>query len=140
MGRGRLKKKIFHFIETNNLKKNVRILDYKKNPYPYIKQADFLVLTSLHEGLPNILLEAIVLNKFIISSNCPTGPKEILSNGKGGELFKVGNYKDLAQKIIFYSKNNKIRKEKIKFASSKVNRFDYERNLKKYFDILDNIN
>jgi len=140
MGRGRLKKKIFQFIETNNLKKSVKILDYKKNPYPYIKQADFLVLTSLHEGLPNILLEAIVLSKFIISSNCPTGPKEILNNGKGGDLFKVGNYKDLARKIIFNSKNNEIKKKKIKFALSKINRFDYERNLKKYFDVLDSIN
>ena len=136
MGRGRLKKKIFQFIETNNLKKNVRILDYKKNPYPYIKQADFLILTSLHEGLPNILLEAIVLSKFIISSNCPTGPKEILNNGKGGELFKVGNYKDLAQKIIFCSKNKKICKGKIRFALSKVNRFDYEINLNEYFEVL----
>ena len=138
MGRGRLKKKILQFIETNNLNKNVRILDYKKNPYPYIKQADFLVLTSLHEGLPNILLEAIVLSKFIISSNCPTGPKEILNNGRGGELFKVGNYKDLARKIVFYSKNKKIRKEKIKFALSRVNRFDYELNLKEYFEELKN--
>ena len=136
MGRGRLKKKIFQFIETNNLKKNVKILDYKKNPYPYIKQADFLILTSLHEGLPNILLEAIVLSKFIISSNCPTGPKEILNNGKGGELFKVGNYKDLAQKIIFCSKNKKICKGKIRFALSKVNRFDYEINLNEYFEVL----
>jgi len=136
MGRGSLKKKILQFIETNNLKKSVRILDYKKNPYPYIKQADFLILTSLHEGLPNVLLEAIVLNKFIISSDCPTGPKEILDNGRGGELFKVGNYKDLAQKIIFYSKNKKIRKEKIKFSLSRVNRFDYELNLKKYFEVL----
>ena len=136
MGRGLLKKKILQFIETNNLKKSVRILDYKKNPYPFIKQADFLVLTSLHEGLPNILLEGIVLNKFIISSNCSTGPKEILNNGRGGELFKVGIYKELAQKIIFYSKNKNLRKKKIRYALSRVNRFDYELNLKEYSKLL----
>ena len=116
IGRGSLKKKFLKFIEINNLKKNVRILDYKKNPYPYIKQADFLILTSLHEGLPNILLEAIVLNKFIISSNCPTGPREILDNGRGGGLFKVGSYKDLTKKIIFYSQNKIIRKKKNKIC------------------------
>ena len=60
MGRGKLKNKILKIIDKNKLKK-VRIIDYKKNPYPYIKQADFLILTSLHEGLPNILLEAIIL-------------------------------------------------------------------------------
>ena len=123
-------------MPKNNLNKNVRILDYKKNPYPYIKQADFLILTSLHEGLPNILLEAIVLNKFIISSDCPTGPREILDNGRGGGLFKVGSYKNLTQKIIFYSQNKIIRKEKIKFALSRLSRFDYKLNLKKYFEVL----
>ena len=136
IGRGSLKKKFLKFIEINNLKKNVRILDYKKNPYPYIKQADFLILTSLHEGLPNILLEAIVLNKFIISSNCPTGPREILDNGRGGGLFKVGSYKDLTKKIIFYSHNKIIRKKKIKFALSRINRFNYTLNLKRYFEVL----
>ena len=49
--------------------------------------------------MPNILLEAICLKKFVISSNCPTGPKEILSNGKGGLLFSVGKYEELANKI-----------------------------------------
>ena len=136
MGKGSLKKKFLKFIKINNLNKNVRILDYKKNPYPYIKQTDFLILSSLHEGLPNILLEAIVLNKFIISSDCPTGPREILNNGKGGGLFKVGSYKDLTQKIIFYSQNKIIRKEKIKFALSRLSRFDYKLNLKKYFEVL----
>ena len=136
IGRGSLKKKFLKFIEINNLKKNVRILDYKKNPYPYIKQADFLILTSLHEGLPNILLEAIVLNKFIISSNCPTGPREILDNGRGGGLFKVGSYKDLTKKIIFYYQNKIIRKKKIKFALSRINRFNYTLNLKRYFEVL----
>ena len=81
-------------------------------------------------------MEAIVLSKFIISSNCATGPKEILNNGKGGELFEVGNYKDLARKIIFCSNNKKICKEKIKFALSRVNRFDYEINLNEYFEVL----
>ena len=57
------------------------------------------MLTSLYEGLPNVLLEAQVLKKFIISSNCPTGPREILLNGKAGSLFKVGDYKKLSDLI-----------------------------------------
>ena len=58
-----------------------------------------------------MLLEAITLNKFVISSNCPTGPSEILDNGKGGLLFKVGNYKELSEKIVFF-KENKIKCQK----------------------------
>ena len=46
------------------------------------------MFTSIYEGLPNILLEGISFKKLIISSDCATGPKEILDNGKGGILFK----------------------------------------------------
>ena len=57
------------------------------------------------------MLEAICLKKLIISSNCPTGPREILNNGKGGLLFKSKNYKELAKKIVYFHKihrqNNK---------------------------------
>ena len=49
-----------------------------------------------------------MLKKFIISSDCPTGPKEILLNGKGGFLFKEGNYKDLSNKILNFAKIKKI--------------------------------
>ena len=136
MGRGKLKNKILKIIDKNKLKKKVRIIDYKKNPYPYIKQADFLILTSLHEGLPNILLEAIILKKFVISSNCPTGPREILDDGKGGGLFKVGISKELAKKIILYSKKKKLRKEKIRYAFSRIGRFDYEFNLELYSNLI----
>ena len=80
---------------------------FKKNPYKYINYCDLFVLSSIFEGLPNVLLEAITLKKFVISSNCPTGPNEILNNGKGGLLFKTGSSNDLAKKIIFYNNNKK---------------------------------
>ena len=136
MGSGKLKKNIQDFIKINELRHNVKIIDYKQNPYPYIKQADFLILTSLHEGLPNILLEALILNRFVISSNCETGPKEILLNGKGGALFKVKNYNDLSKKIIFYLNKKSNREEKIKLAKSKLYKFDYLENLNKYYELL----
>ena len=136
MGEGSLKKKLVEFINKNKLNKIVKLTGYKKNPYPYIKQSNFLILSSLHEGLPNILLEATVLKKFIISSNCETGPKEILINGKAGALFKVKNYVDLSKKILFFHKNKKIRDKKIQFGYSKINRFNSDKNLKNYFKVI----
>ena len=67
-----------------------------------------MVLTSIYEGLPNVILEALTLNKFVISSNCPTGPAEILDNGKGGLLFRTKDHKDLGLKM-----NDKILQQKI---------------------------
>lgn len=139
MGRGKLKYIIEKFIRENDLKKNIKLIGYKSNPYPYIKQSDFVILTSLHEGLPNVLLEALVLKKFVISSNCVSGPKEILSNGKGGALFKVRDYKELKRLIVFYNKNLKIRNKKIKFALKNIYRFDYKKNLNLYSSLIKDI-
>ena len=55
--------------------------------------------------MPNVLLESHVLKKFIISSDCPTGPREILLNGRAGFLFNVGDYIKLSNLILYYSKN-----------------------------------
>ena len=90
-------------------------------------KSDLFVLTSLYEGLPNVLLESMVLKKYIISSNCPTGPSEILNKGKYGELFPVKNYRDLSKKIFMYAKNKSKYKKKILDAYKSLKRFDKEK-------------
>ena len=121
MGRGILKKKLEKYSKLNNLQNKVKFINFKKNPYPYIKQADLFILTSKYEGLPNVLLEAITLKKFIISSNCPTGPREILLDGKGGSLFAIGDAKNLARKIMFYYKNKKKCNRQINISYKNLN-------------------
>ena len=140
LGRGELKQKLLEYIELNDLNNNVKFIDFKTNPYPYIKKADLFILTSKFEGLPNVLLEAISLKKFIISSNCPTGPREILLNGKAGYLFPVGDFKILSKKILLFSKNSKNKnKSFINLAYKNLNRFDYEINLSKYLNLIKSV-
>ena len=67
--------------------------------------SDLFVLSSLYEGLPNVILEAITLKKFVISSNCPTGPNEILMKGQFGMLFKTQNHIELSKKILEFNNN-----------------------------------
>ena len=98
-----------------------------------IKSSDIFILTSLYEGLPNVLLEAQVLKKFIISSNCPTGPREILLNGKAGYLFKKKDYQNLSKLILKILGNKKIMNKKINIGYKNLDRFDYELNLNKYY-------
>ena len=89
--------------------------------------------------MPNVLLESLVLKKFIISTDCRTGPKEILLNGKGGLLFKVGDYKALAKKISYFFFNKK-KCEKLLIKSHKaLNRFDFNDNLLKYYKLINNL-
>ena len=133
IGSGVNKIKLKHFIENNGLTKSVKILDFKENPFPFIRLSELFILTSRYEGLPNVLLESMVLKKSIISSDCPTGPKEILENGKNGMLFKVGSHKELTKKIIEYSKNKKKFKKKTEPAFNSLYKYDLKSNLNEYY-------
>ena len=96
-------------------------------------------MSSLYEGLPNVLLESQVLKKFIISTNCPTGPKEILMNGKAGFLFKPKDYKNLAKLIIYAYKNKSKLKKMSNLGYKNLFRFDYNTNIKKYYSTINSI-
>ena len=133
IGKGIYYEQLKNFLSINNLNTKVKILNWKKNPYNYLKASNLLVLTSKYEGLPNVLLEAISLKKYVISSNCPTGPNEILDGGRGGGLFEIGNFSQLADKIYLFSRNKNRHKSKIKFAYKRLIRFDYKKNLNLYF-------
>ena len=127
-----LKKKIKYY----KLNKSIKIIDIRYNPFPYLSKSDLFILSSRFEGLPNVILEAQALKKYVISSNCPTGPKEILMNGKLGSLFNVGDYKKLASIIIDYHKSKKKYQRSIELAYKNLDRFDYELNCKKYLSLI----
>ncbi len=139
VGRGKLHKDLLEYIERNDLTNFVKIINFVENPFTLLKQTELFILSSKYEGLPNVLLEALTLRKFIISSNCPTGPKEILLNGKGGLLFKVGNHNQLAKKILYYVKNKKKCLKMLRYAIQNLYRFDYQKNLKKYLNLVNQI-
>ena len=136
IGYGSNEKLIKEYIKENNLKKIVKVINYQDNPYPYLKLSDCMILTSLFEGLPNVLLEGLTLKKFIISTDCPTGPNEILMNGKYGFLFKIGDYNQLSSLILKYSKNKKLFYKKTILGFKSLNRFDYMNNCKKYLKVI----
>ena len=140
VGRGVEKENLIKYIYENNLSKHVKLINFQDNPFNLIKSSDVFILSSLYEGLPNVLLESQVLKKFIISSNCPTGPREILLNGKAGFLFNVGDHVKLSNLILYYSKNKKSLSKKVLIGYKNLNRFDYDRNLKKYLKIIESFN
>ena len=133
IGKGKEFLNLNNYTKKNNLNKIVKYLGYKKNPYPYLKKSDVFILSSKFEGLPNVLLEAAHFKKYIISSDCPTGPKEILKDYRFGSLFKVGDYKKLSQLILnYYFKVNKTNN----FSNSTINKFNFRNNCESYFKIV----
>ena len=136
IGRGEFKNILINEIKNLNLEKNIKLVGFKDHAEQYISQSDVFVLSSKFEGLPNVLIESQKYDTPIIASNCPTGPNEILMNGKLGELFPVGNYITLADKLFNFSKDKKILKLKSSNAKKYLKRFDPVINSKKYSKLI----
>ena len=136
IGHGSMENELKLYVNKNNLENNVKILKNISNPFPYFIKSNLFILSSMFEGLPNVLLEALTLNKFVISTNCSTGPSEILLNGKGGILVPVSNHKNLAKQIIYYNKNKKKVKKKLMLAKKSLLRFDMNNYFKNFLKIV----
>ncbi|MBG7602694.1 MAG: glycosyltransferase [Gammaproteobacteria bacterium] len=113
-------------IEDHNLSQKVIIPGFQKNPYNWIKQADLLVLCSDHEGLPNVLVEALILQTRVISTDCPSGPKEILGNLGEKYLVECNNAEALLQAM------NQALNEPFREPDNFRNKFSSEANIIKY--------
>ena len=74
----------------------VQLTGYVENPYPLLRQCEVLVLSSRYEGLPNVLLEALALGLRCVSTDCPSGPAEVLVSHELGALVPVGEPDGLA--------------------------------------------
>ena len=136
IGRGLFKSKLASKIKSLNLVENIKLVGFKYYAEQYISKSDIFVLSSKFEGLPNVLIESQKYGVPIISSNCPTGPNEILMNGRLGELFPVGNYSILANKLFNFLQNKKILKVKSLKAKKYLKRFDPIINSKKYAKLI----
>lgn len=78
----------------------VRLAGFVPNVLPLIHASDLLVLPSDHEGLPNVLIEALGAGTQVVSTDCPHGPREVLENGKYGQLVPTSDPKGLATAIV----------------------------------------
>lgn len=126
-------------IKKLGLEERVIFLGKRKNPYPWIKNANLLVHSSKTEGFGLVLVEAQILETIIIASNCKVGPKEVLNNGKSGILVKVGDYKEMAQKMDMVLKNNFDKNKYIEEMKKSILRFEKKEVIKKIEKILDNL-
>ena len=141
IGNGSKKNELEEYISSYNLRNKVKIITNITDPKTFLKRCDVFILSSKFEGLPNVLIEAQMMKKFIISSNCPTGPREILKNGNAGYLFKNNDYKDLKKNIkkFIINKNSREIQKKIKLGFKNLDRFDETKNLEKYYKEIINL-
>ncbi|MFH4965129.1 glycosyltransferase [Gaetbulibacter sp. M235] len=92
LGDGDKKSELIKIAQFNNIDNMICFLGFKTNPFKYIKQSKFYVMTSLHEGLPMVLLESLASGTPVISFDCPTGPSEIIQHKINGLLIENQNF------------------------------------------------
>ena len=136
LGHGKLESKLKKITEDFKIKDRVIFKGWVNNTLPYLKRSKLFILSSVYEGLGNVLIDAINYNTPCISTDCYSGPSEILLNGKGGYLVKTKSPKLLAKKIISCINNYSEALKKNIIAKKKLNRFLIKEQSKKYFDYL----
>tara|TARA_B100001741_G_C16474508_1_gene561781 strand:+ start:38 stop:1180 length:1143 start_codon:yes stop_codon:yes gene_type:complete len=109
-------------IKNKNLSNRIFLMGHSSKIYSYMKKAEAFILSSLWEEPGFVLIEAAMSNLFIVSSDCPNGPKEFLENGKAGLLFTSNKKNALKEKLEDFCTLKDKFKKKIK---AKKNCFDY---------------
>lgn len=99
LGEGKLRSELDAQITKLAINERVCLQGFVSNPYSYMAAARLLVLSSRWEGLPTVLIEALALGCPVVATDCPSGPREILDNGRFGQLVPVGDADALANAI-----------------------------------------
>lgn len=131
-GEGSQKSKLIDLARELGVENDVEIHDFVHNPYAYISKASVFVLSSVLEGLPTVLIEAMAVGTPVVSTNCESGPAEILDNGKYGELVPVGDSEAIAQSILTILCGNSKQVD-----PTWLNQFTLETSTQQYLALLD---
>lgn len=100
LGEGRQRENLLALARELGVAEDVSLPGFNRNPYAYMVQADVFALTSLWEGAPVVLIEALALGKPVIATDCPSGPREILQEGRYGSLVPMGDPVKLAAALL----------------------------------------
>jgi|694.fasta_scaffold34208_7 glycosyltransferase involved in cell wall biosynthesis len=138
VGDGYKKRNILEYIKVKKLQKKVIVKKWSGNLREYYLKSKFFVLSSLYEGLPNVLIDSINYKLPIVSTKV-SGAKDILMGNKGGYLAEVNNKNSLLLNMIACQNNYKNSIKKILYAKKFLNRFLLEKQNKKYLKLIKNI-
>jgi glycosyltransferase involved in cell wall biosynthesis len=100
LGEGPLRKELETLKNKLSIRDKVDLLGFQSNPFAFISRADLFVLSSLYEGFGIVLLEAMACGTPVVSTDCQSGPREVLAGGEAGLLVPVGNPRELADSML----------------------------------------
>jgi glycosyltransferase involved in cell wall biosynthesis len=151
LGNGEKKEELINLSKKLGLNHRIHFEGNVNNPYAYMKNSYCLILSSQSEGFPNILIEALATCLPIISTDCISGPREILAPNTNinkqlkndieiaeyGILYPIDNVKKLVEAIILLSKDKILRKKYTERSFKRATTFSVEKIIKKYKKVLE---
>jgi glycosyltransferase involved in cell wall biosynthesis len=132
LGEGPERGAIEAVIARHDLADDVALLGFQTNPYQYLARSSLFVHAALWEGFPNVLVEAMACGLVVVSTDCPSGPAEVITSGRDGLLVPVADAPALARAVLeLLERPDRLDAMRIAAAQT-VTRFSIERVLAQY--------
>ena len=136
LGAGEKKEELISLAQSLHLQDDVIFLGMQENPFKFMRKSEVFCLASRYEGLGNVILEAMALGVPVVVTDCPSGPAEIVENGKYGILVPSENADALAEALIRVLEGNKLRAGLSELSLKRAKDFDLETSMKQWEDVI----
>lgn len=135
LGKGRKTPAFERLAEKLGVRQDVSFPGFVDNPYAYMARAGLLVLSSAWEGSPNVLVEALAVGTPVVSTDCRSGPRDILQDGRYGPLVPVGDAGAMAEAIL-QTLDNPLPKHTLRVAATP---YAVHASTRRYLEVFDRI-
>jgi glycosyltransferase involved in cell wall biosynthesis len=137
LGKGSLEQSLKEMCKRLGIENKVFFLGFKKNPYKYMRRSDVFVLSSKWEGFGHVIVEAMASGIPVISTDCKSGPAEIIKENKYGVLVPTENPNLLAENIKEILSNDQLKKSYSQLGEIRADSFNSTNIIKQYEGVFD---
>jgi glycosyltransferase involved in cell wall biosynthesis len=138
LGEGEEKTRLQSLVNELFLSQDVEFTGFVANPFAFMKQASCCAISSTFEGFGNVIVESLAMGCCVVSTDCPSGPSEILNGGEFGRMVPVGDVTAMAGAIL-QTLNDGCCLSSLSSLNSHLQKFEIESVTKQYCDLFDRL-
>ena len=139
LGTGDLYNELLSLTQELNVSDRVQLLGFQDNPYKYMRASDLFVLSSNYEGFGHVIVEAMTTGTPVLSTDCKSGPKEIIGDNEYGVLTPVGDVESMANNMLSLLNDQTKLNHYKKMGLDRAQDFDVKKIVKEYENLFEDI-